>query len=353
MSADVSYFLSLYKQAATAIGQAVAESAHSISSSFPTEDPLRAATIRFTTQGGKRFRPALSYITAKTLGNDTVNPHAALETFHKFILTHDDVIDRDAIRYNAPTTHAELEALCNARANAEREHFGNSLAIVSGDLLHAATTKIILASELPDATKLTLLDLVAQAVDEVVWGWYDQFLMDYLPLDSPELSFERIEKSIIWVTGKYSIKLPLLFGYAVANKPAPDDLEQLADIMGALFQTGDDLLGLFGESATTGKSNFTDIAQGKKTLPIWLSYHHANQADRSLLKEYVGNKNITLKQAETVRAIITRSGGLEICQQLMSDYRETCLDLLSTIAMPDDLRRFLRGFVAHLEKREA
>ncbi len=350
MHANGDYFLETYKAAAAELNHTIQNAKSFIAPTFPAHDALRHGITRFTLEGGKRFRPTLSLLTARALGHNDPLPHVALESFHKFILVHDDIIDRDTLRYNAPTVHAQLAELC---ANpVQKEHFGNSLAIVGGDLLQSATTKIILATTLPDTTKIKLLELIATATNEVTKGWYDQFLMDYLPLSSPRLNFRRIEESIIWVTGKYSMKLPLFFGYAVAGKQPPEGLERLADLMGALFQTGDDLLGLFGKTEDTGKSNFADITQGKKTLPMWLTYHHTSATNKKILAELVGKKNLTREQITTVRLIIRHGEGLERTRHLMGDYRDACLVLLRDIDLPTELRRFLAGFIVHLEKRD-
>ncbi|HEU5186954.1 MAG TPA: polyprenyl synthetase family protein, partial [Candidatus Saccharimonadales bacterium] len=317
---------------------------------FVTEDPLRAEGIRFIAEGGKRFRPALSLVTARSLGQGDVFPHLALETFHKYLLAHDDIIDLDDLRYGAPTIHAKMAE--THQGGGDATHFGRSLALIAGDLMANTSTKIVIDADLPTDIKLSLLQCVAKALDEVAWGWYDQFLMDYLPLDSRQLSFARIENSIIWVTGKYSIKLPLVYGFTVAGRPMPKHLEEFADVLGALFQTGDDLMGLFGKIEDTGKSNFGDITQGKKTLPIWLTYTEATSKEKQRLSLLVGKKDITANEVDEVRSIIKRSGGLRKTKALMSQYRDQSLAMLRKISLPEDLKKFLQGFIYFLETRD-
>jgi geranylgeranyl pyrophosphate synthase len=347
---DRELFLNTYKQAAADIGREITESTQRLTKSFQSNDPLYQEVRKFITTGGKRFRPALSLVTARSFGHSDIAPHLALETFHKYLLAHDDIIDRDDIRYGAPTLHAKMTQTYSH--SPDSKHVGTSLAIIGGDLLEAMTHKIILSSHLPSDTKIGLEMLIVQAVEEVSWGWYDQFLMDYLPLDSQELSFERIENSIIWVTGKYSIKLPLLFGYAVAGQQSPEGLERLSDKLGALYQTGDDLIGLFGDEASTGKSNVGDILQGKKTLPIWLTYQNASAGDKITLAHILGNKQASLTDIEEVRHIIRQSGGMDHTKGLMHTYAQDCLSLIKEMGLSPKLQQFLRGFVAFIEKRD-
>ncbi len=347
---DEAFFLARYKAAAADIVAALPDASPYFAPTFAPGDPLRREIIRFVTEGGKRLRPALSLCVARSFGHDDAMVHLALEAFHKHILAHDDIIDRDEVRYNAPTVHAKMAGLCPVPA--ERAHFGNSLAIVAGNLMLAAANKIIAESDLPADVKNSLAALLVQATEEVTWGWYDQFLMDYLPLDSPELSLERIETSTVWVTGKYSTKLPLAFGYAVAGQPLPAGLAALADTLGKLFQTGDDILGLFGDQVVTGKSNSGDITQGKKTVPMWLAYQAASDVDKAVLRQCVGNKTCTPQQIEQVRRIIRDSGGLDHAQKMMQTYRKDCLAQLAALDVSPDVRRLLTGMVAFLERRK-
>lgn len=350
---DEQFFLETYKKAAYEIVDEVKKNCSSFITTFPVDDPLRKETLRFVTDGGKRFRPALSYLVAKYYGNDYLYPHTALETFHKYLLTHDDVIDRDHVRYSAPTVHTKLEELLpNKLSEVDTSHFGNSLGIIAGDLMEASTYKIIFSAQLDAELKVELGKLVEKAVEEVVWGWYDQFLMDYIPLDSPELSYDRIEKSIIWVTGKYTMSFPLRFGYAMAGVAMPEGLEHLADDLGVLFQTGDDVIGLFGDPEVTQKSNYGDIIQGKKTIPMWFAYTGATDDDKSVLRKLVGKRNLSETEAAEVRSIVKRSGGLDQTKNLMREYRDACLGQIDGIDLPEELKSFLRGFAIYLEKRE-
>lgn len=350
-SEDVAYFKQVYGEAVEYITKSLQQVPQLVASTFKNNDPLRLEAQRFILEGGKRFRPALSYVVAKTYGANDVWPHLALEAFHKYILAHDDIIDRDDMRYGAPTVHAKMSQTDTAKAD-DKIHYGNSLAIVAGDLIEATTYKIILNSNVADDKKVALCKLIPDAMDEVGWGWYDQFLMDYEPIDSQLLSRKRVEDSIIWVTGKYTIKLPFLFGATLAGQKPPKQLDDFVAAAGLLFQTGDDLMGLFGKVEDTGKSNFGDIAQGKKTLPMWLAYNCADQKGKELLKKHVGNKEITAEQAGQVREVIKQSGALEKSQQLMVGYREACLRMVEQMEVPQDLKRFLRGFIYYIETRD-
>ncbi len=351
---DEKFFISTYKEAGLLVIEEVKKYTSFFAPTIKESDAMRKEITRFILAGGKRFRPSLSYLVAKFYGVDMMFPHLALETFHKYLLTHDDIMDRDDIRYSAPTVHKKLEEIIHPYTNdaGERRHFGNGLAIVAGDMMEAATNKIILQSDLDADVKVQLVGLVAQAAEEAAYGWYDQLIMDYIQLDSKELSYERIETSIIWVTGKYTMKFPLHFGIAVAGVGVPEGIDHLADDLGVLFQTGDDLIGLFGDPEATGKSNFGDIVQGKKTLPMWFTFELANAGDREVLKQLVGKQNLSHDEAEVVRGICKNSGAFDRAKGLMREYRDACLGQIDGLDIPADMKKFLRGFAIFLEKRD-
>ncbi|HSE29274.1 MAG TPA: polyprenyl synthetase family protein [Candidatus Saccharimonadales bacterium] len=347
---EIAYFKQTYKKTLDKIDKKLNLVNDLVAPTFAANDPMRLESQRFIVQGGKRLRPALAQTIAGSYGFNDVWPSLALETFHKYILTHDDIIDRDEMRYGNPTVHTKMQQICINKT--EAEHFGNSLAIVAGDLMESATYKIILTSELSADKKVELCKLMADAMDNVGWGWYDQFLMDYEELDSSNLSFERIEKSIIWVTGKYSIELPMRFGFALAGENTPKQLEAFTSSAGLLYQTKDDIMGLFGKVEDTGKSNFGDISQGKKTLPMWLAYANSGDSDKRTLEHLVGNKNLTSDEAQVVREIVKSSGALSRSQDMMREYRDACLNMVQEMHIKSDLKKFLRGFVYYLEDRD-
>ncbi len=344
-------FQTIMKRATVAIEAEMPAVERYIASSFPSGHPLRQEAVRFVLNGGKRFRPALSYLVAEAYGQRDARVHLALETFHKYLLAHDDVIDRDVLRNGSPTVHAKLAQLRGDASDAV--HFGNSLAIIAGNLMEAATQRIILETKLPAKTTRSLQLLINQAVNEVTWGWCDQFMMDYEPLDSPGLTQERIEESLIWVTGRYSIKLPLYFGLTVAGQPVPDGLEKFADTAGLLYQTGDDVIGIFGDQQKTGKSNAGDLLQAKKTLPLWFAYQSANSDDKARLMSIVGNPAATVGMLAEAREII-RAAGLPRALQRMDTWQKEAKKQLQAVSasLPGELIEFLDGFIDFLGARD-
>jgi geranylgeranyl pyrophosphate synthase len=348
---DKEFFYATYKETATAFRDEILTCEDKFLRTFPSDDLMRNETFEFMATGGKRLRTVLARLVTKFLGREEKYATAALDLFHKFLLCHDDIMDRDRMRWGKPTLHARLEQLIEI--DSEKEHFGNGLAVVAGDLIAAMSYRMILESELADCVKVTLMRHVCRTMDEVGWGWYDQLLMDYEKLSSPKLSYERIRDSIVWVTGKYTMSFPLRFGYAIMEREMPIELEMIADDLGVLFQTGDDLIGIFGDVSISGKSNYGDIVQGKKTLPIWFAYERACIEDKQILVKLVGKKDISEDEIGVVREIVRRSGAYDYTHEYMAACANKIKSELEKVAIPEDLRRFMNGFVDYLRERDS
>lgn len=348
---DKEFFYATYKDTAAAFREEILAQENKFLQTFPKDDLMRSETFEFMAEGGKRLRTVLARLVTKFLGREEKFATATLDLFHKFLLCHDDIMDRDRMRWGKPTLHARLERLIEI--DSDKEHFGNGLAIVAGDLIAAMSYRMILESELADCVKVTLMRHVCQTMDEVAWGWYDQLLMDYEKLSSLKLSHERIRESVVWVTGKYTMSFPLRFGYAIMEKEMPAELEMIADDLGILFQTGDDLIGIFGDMSISGKSNYGDIVQGKKTLPIWFAYERASAEDKQTLVKLVGKKDISEDEIGAVREIVRRSGAFDYTHEYMASYANKIKSELEKVEIPEELRRFLKGFVDYLGERDS
>lgn len=168
----------------------------------------------------------------------------------------------------------------------DRAHFGHAQAIIGGDVLYSIAQDMILDSDLKSSRKIVLLKILSQTMQHVARGWYKQFLSDYIPLSDISLDY-IIEHNLINVTSSYSFLFPLQFGQAIATGDAEISpaLREFANNLGVVFQTGDDIIGLFGDPSVTGKSADGDILQGKKTIPMYMTYMHAPTEDKDWLNE--------------------------------------------------------------------
>lgn len=117
-----------------------------------------------------------------------------------------------------------------------------------------------------------------------------------------------------------------------------------------LFQTGDDIIGIFGDPIETGKSNYGDIVQAKKTVPMYYTYKNATEQERKTLNTYLGKRDITNEEALAVRDLVEKRG-LADTQALMSDYAGKCSALLEKVDLTPNFKQFLEGLIEYLQER--
>lgn len=118
-----------------------------------------------------------------------------------------------------------------------------------------------------------------------------------------------------------------------------------------LFQTGDDIIGIFGDPAETGKSNYGDIVQAKKTVPMYYTYNNATEDEKKTLDTLVGKRDITDAEALAVRQIVEKRG-LAPSHAMMQEYAEKCIALADKIELSPNFKLFIQGFIQYLQERK-
>jgi len=200
---------------------------------------------------GKHVRAALALLSAAAAGapEEAGLPGAvAVELVHNFSLLHDDLIDGDRERRHRPTVWAQ---------------FGAGAAIVAGDALAVLALQLLLAEGTQAAVRAAMR--LAEATQTMIAGQAD------------DMAFERrgqisMEECLAMSAAKTAALLACAssIGAALAGAPAAvvEALEQYGHHLGVAFQAVDDLLGIWGRPAVTGKPVGNDLRQRKKTLPV-------------------------------------------------------------------------------------
>ena len=240
--------------------------------------------------GGKRLRPTFAYWGWRSVCrpgaplDDVLPALAALEMLHTFALVHDDVMDDSDTRRGRPTAH-RLFAAQHARAGrlGDPDRFGNTAAILVGDLCLVWADQLIARTPLPSATLFTVRACYDRMRVEAVAGQY----LDVLGETAPETwSVERALLVARYKTASYTVQRPLQLGLALAGITLPsvgDAFDRYGRAVGEAFQLRDDLLGTYGDPAVTGKSAGDDLRTGKPTALLMLAHQLATAAQRAEL----------------------------------------------------------------------
>lgn len=311
--------------------------------------------LRVAAAGGKRLRPRLVVTTALLLGGPArpalVDLATAIELLHTALLLHDDVIDGDLQRRGAPNLVGAFAAAAR-RAGLDDEgarHWGDSAAILAGDLLLTASVRLTAGLDLNRARRDELVELIDESIFRAAAGEladvaYAAGLGEPTPDDIRAMMADK--------TAHYSLELPLRAGAILAGAPRAlaDGLGAIGQSLGIVFQMRDDLLGVFGESAETGKSTSNDLREGKQTLLIAFARGTA-QWDR--VADRFGRDDLDEADAQALRDALEACGARERLERAVRDERDEVRRLVDAAGLPDDLARLLAAEVELAAERRA
>jgi geranylgeranyl diphosphate synthase, type I len=244
------------------------------------------------TSGGKAIRPAVVLLAAAAVGGTpagAVPAAAAVELVHNFSLLHDDVMDGDHTRHHRPTVwHV----------------FGMGPAILAGDSLLTLALEVLAASAHPAAQEG--MQMLGTAVQDLVEGQcadVDFEQRDDVDLAECERMAARKTGALLGCAGG----IGALFGGA--DPVRVGHLRAFGAHLGMAFQHADDLLGIWGDPAVTGKPIHTDLRNRKKTLPVVAALTSGTPAGRSLAALYRSDEPLSDTEVSRAAELVERAGG--------------------------------------------
>ncbi|AQT82737.1 geranylgeranyl pyrophosphate synthase [Mycolicibacterium litorale] len=282
-------------------------------------DGLVAVLEDFVLRGGKRLRPAFAY-----WGYRAVTPQAdaavddgmlllfsALELLQACALVHDDVIDDSATRRGMPTVHVHFTELHRSRDwRGSSDQFGRSAAILLGDLSLVWADDIVAAVDLPRDGQRRVQRVWSDIRTEVLGGQY----LDIVAESSGAESIASAMNVNTYKTASYTVSRPLQLGAAAAaDRPDVHRIfHELGTDLGVAFQLRDDVLGVFGDPAVTGKPSGDDLRSGKRTVLLAEAIERAAASDPAaaeLLRGAIGTE-LSDAQVRQLSDVIESVGAL-------------------------------------------
>ncbi|MFI6155663.1 polyprenyl synthetase family protein [Kitasatospora sp. NPDC051170] len=309
----------------------------------PAADALRD----FLLDGGKRLRPAYCYWGWRAAGGSAAaegiaHAAAALELLQASALVHDDLMDRSDTRRGLPSVHRRFEALHRERGwRGDREQYGASAAVLLGDLLLIWCDELFLRSGLEPAAVLAAKPVFDLMRTEVMVGQYLDVLEPVAGDSADEGALERARTVLHYKSAKYTIERPLQVGALLAGA-GPDLVEALGAFglpLGEAFQLRDDLLGVFGDPAVTGKPAGDDLREGKRTLLVAHAMRALPAADARHLDERLGAPDLAAAEVAGLRELVERSGAAELVEQRISELMREALAALAAAPLADEKAR--------------
>lgn len=323
---------------------------------------LTAALEEFVLRGGKRLRPAFAYWGWRAVAehsDDRLDPDvlrlfSALELLQACALVHDDVIDASATRRGLPTVHRLFaDRHREADWHGSPEQFGISAAILLGDLALVWADDIVATVDLPAEARRRVHRIWSAIRAEVLGGQY----LDIVAEASGAESVASAMTVNIYKTASYTISRPLQLGVAAAAD-RPDVLaafHEMGTNLGIAFQLRDDVLGVFGDPAVTGKPSGDDLRSGKRTVLLAEAIELAEQQDPAAaeaLRSWLGT-SLSDAQVKDMCRLIESVGALAAVEHRIDVLTRRALEILDTAPIDEHAKAGLSELAGLAANRSA
>lgn len=270
--------------------------------------------------GGKRLRPALMLLMARSVG---ASSHAmkrvaqlavAVEVLHSASLVHDDILDLATSRRGSETMHVRC---------------GELPAVLIGDYLFAMSTSLV-----SDLDSMPAILLVSKVIADFGRGELAQSASKY---EAKEYSLRKYLAKSFHKTASL-IAAACRGAVALGNEPVTNVAQEEAGYryglyVGLAFQVVDDILDFTETSETLGKPALADLKSGYVSAPVHLALEegrlasHEREALTAILERHFDQDG----DFDVVLNLINRAKGLERSEELARKFSELAVAELETI----------------------
>ncbi|MCM2424011.1 polyprenyl synthetase family protein [Streptomyces sp. RKAG293] len=299
-----------------------------------------AEQVEAAVADGKRLRAAFCYWGWRAAGQPDsdalVRAAASMELVHAAAVVHDDIIDDSPLRHGRPTAHVALRTALRQRPHTKSA--ARSLAMLVGDLLMSLAGQLFVTSGLPAAYLARARPLWAALARELVAGECLEILRTGAVPDT-----DTSLKVIRYKTAKYTVEQPLLIGgvLAGAGERLREGYSSYGVPLGEAFQLRDDLLGLYGDPADTGKDGLDDVRAHRPTALLAETWRLANDREREQLSGLLGRRDVGADGLEAVREVMSRLKAPDRIEQMIRRRVEEATGALHEMPIPDYAERAL------------
>ena len=304
--------------------------------------------------GGKRVRPQLVRLAAGAYPARESAPvveavGAAFELLHTALIVHDDVIDQDDQRRHQPTINAAAASRAFAAGSGpdRARQYGASVGVIAGDLALAGAYRLVARSGVSPERLPRLLELLDEALFSSAAG--ELLDVDHaLPGARP--AREQVLAATCLKTAVYSFETPLQAGGVLGGAPDGDVavLGRLGRTVGTAYQLVDDLLGVFGDPASTGKSVLSDLREGKHTMLVAAARRTPAAEELDAL---LGDPGLDGERALRARDLLEQCGARREVEDMVAECAAQARGLLDAAGLPEALEHGLRRIVSGATER--
>lgn len=285
---------------------------------------------------GKLVRPALCLLSAAAAGGEAAQARAvpacvATEFVHNATLIQDDIMDGDRLRRHRPTVWAR---------------FGVPSAILASDALLALSFEVLCENR--HAAALRASADLARTLRVLSMG------------QERDLRYERAETvSTQQCLNMLEAKTGVLLGYAcragAAYADAPQEwgtrFDRFGTLLGVAYQLVDDLLGIWGDPAVTGKPAGSDIGRRKKSAPVVAALSSGTAEAARLAEIYALRRPMEPDEVEAAAELVEQAGGMAWTRRQVHRHVDSALRLIEPLDLDPRARADLEHFATGLAER--
>lgn len=297
----------------------------------------------------------LGWLCGAPPGPSAIRAAASLELLHAFALVQDDVMDESPMRRGRPSAHRAFEQWHRERGlPGSSSRFGESAAVLLGDLCLVWAEQMLRESGLDAAALARAWPRYDAMRTELAIGQFADLVNDSagFPTFAEVLDVARRK------SGNYTVRRPLEIGAALVGctDEVLEVLGRYGAAIGEAFQLRDDLLGVFGTPATTGKPTGTDLVARKATTVVVAGYELASGAQQRQFKEFMTAERLSSGDLTRWQALISEVGTVQRIEDMIHrrcGAAVSALDSLTPAQLNPDARSALTAMASACTERTA
>ena len=303
--------------------------------------------------GGKCLRSTFMYLgwlAGSADSDEALFASAGLELLHAFALLQDDVMDAASSRRGRPAAHIQFSQWHRKRKlSGPAERFGESAAILLGDLCLIWAEQMMRESGVEYRSLQRAWPRYDAMRTELALGQFADLASDIRDLPSMDTVLEVARRK----SGNYTVRRPLEIGATMSgcSDRTISGLGRYGEAVGEAFQLRDDLLGVFGAAAVTGKPDGQDLVERKATSVVIAAHQLADPATRTQMTELMNIADLDEDAVERWRSLIVATGAVQWVEDAISDRVGLALEELDQLRIKAPVRAALTNMASVCTER--
>lgn len=305
--------------------------------------------------GGKYVRSTFMYLGWRCGADEdaaALRACASLELLHAFALMQDDVMDESALRRGRASTHLQFGSWHRRRGlTGSADRFGESAATLLGDLCLVWSGTMLRDSGISADALARVQPRFDEMCIELAVGQFADLVNDASALPALEQVLDVLRRK----SGNYTVRRPLEIGAVMAGcAPAVvDAVGGYGAAIGEAFQLRDDILGVFGSPAQTGKDVGTDLVEQKATSVVVAAHQLADATTRAELTALMRSPALRTGDVERWQTLIASTGALRWIEELIDERLVRARACLRRVDLPPEVREALDDMAVACTERAA